>query len=1032
MQNLAKALRAFHALAFRNRLVQRSSVVIITWLFLPQLLLAQSKPLINSTLTGRIIDARTKEPLAGASVKIEGVTNQTQTDAEGRFTLVTGQSFPYNLVISSVGYQELKVTANGSPLAVELHEVSNDLNGVVVVGYGTRKRSDVTGSIASVSQAALKQPVSSFDQALKGAASGVQVTQTSGQPGGGVSIRIRGGASIQGGNEPLYVIDGFPLYNSSATAGVISGTATNPLASINPADIESVDILKDASATAIYGSRGANGVVIITTKKGKAEKNNVNFETSLGSQKVRKKIEVLGAKDFAILRNEVLYSTTPSAGKYQYLSQQQIDQLGEGTNWQNAAFRTAPLQSHQLSVSGGSAKVQYLLSGNYYKQQGIIRNSDFSRLSLRANIDAKPGDHLKTGVSLTLSRSKANVAPSGIVGSLLIMPPTATIYEPDGSYTLRNPFENIFANPIATINETINKSDANRLLGTAYAEYTIVKNLAVKVLAGADVNSQKEKYYVPSTIYEGSGTKGNAGLGANDYNSWLNENTITYNKSFGRHNLDALAGFTQQEATNEAFMAGAQNFVTDDLTYNSLGSGSTLVRPSSSTYNWVLHSYLARVNYSYNNLYYFTASVRRDGSSRFGKNNKWGNFPSLAASWRISGEEFFKPLLKHITDLKVRSSFGTTGNLEIGQYQSLSTLYSLNYIIGGNTLTGFAPNRIPNDNLGWETTVQYDGGIDIGLLGNRLLLSVDAYYKKTKDLLLNVEIPWTTGYASSLQNYGSVENKGLELGIKTKNVASKSFTWETDANISFNRNKVLTIGNGASSYISGNYIIQVGQPLGTFYGTVTNGILQKGEETAKGQFTGSAAPQAGDRLYKDVSGDGSFTTAADRTIIGNAQPDFIYGLTNTISWKGFDVSVLLQGVQGNQIINSNRQTLEMFTGQQNASTTALDRWTETNPSNTIPRAKLDPAPVFSDRFVESGSFLRIKNINLSYALPKALVTKANITAVTLFVSAQNLLTFTKYTGFDPEVTSGSNVSPGTDSGIYPVAKTFNAGLRVNF
>ncbi|GGH76101.1 TonB-linked SusC/RagA family outer membrane protein [Filimonas zeae] len=1031
MQNLAKASRAIHALAFRNRYVLRSSVI-ATLFFLPQLLQAQSKPLINSTLRGRVTDARTKEPLAGASIKIEGVTNQTQTDAEGRFTLITGQSFPYNLLISSIGYQDVKVTANGSPLTVELTEAANDLNGVVVVGYGTRKRGDVTGAIASVSQAALKQPVSSLDQALKGAATGVQVTQTSGQPGGGVSIRIRGGASIQGGNEPLYVVDGFPLYNSAASTGALSGTPTNPLASINPADIESVDILKDASATAIYGSRGANGVVIITTKKGKADRNNINFETSYGMQTVRKKIDVLGAKDFAILRNEVLYSTTPAAGKYQYLSQQQIDQLGEGTNWQNAAFRKAPLQSHQLSVSGGSAKVQYLLSGNYYKQEGIIKNTDFSRLSLRANVDARPGDHLKTGVSLAISGSKANIAPSGIIGSLLIMPPTATIYEPDGSYTLRNPFENIFANPIATLNETSNKSNINRLLGTAYAEYTIARNLAVKVLAGADVSNQKDKYYVPSAIYEGAGPKGTASLGSSNYNSWLNENTITYNKSFGKHAIDALAGFTQQEATNESFIAGAQNFVSDDLTYNNLGSGATLVRPASDTYSWVLHSYLGRVNYSYNNLYYLTASIRRDGSSRFGKNNKWGNFPSLAASWKISNEDFFKPLLKHVTDLKIRSSFGTTGNLEIGQYQSLSTLYSLNYIFGGSILTGFAPNRVPNDNLGWETTYQYDAGIDVGLFSNRLLVSLDAYYKKTNDLLLNVEIPWTTGYASSLQNFGSVENKGLELGIKTKNIVRKNFSWETDLNISFNRNKVLTIGNGASSYISGNYVIQVGQPLGTFYGTITDGILQTGEETAKGKFTGSATPKPGDRLYKDVSGDGAFTTAADRAIIGNAQPDFIYGIINNLSWKGFDLSVLLQGVYGNQIINSNRQTLEMFTGQQNASVTALDRWTETNPSTTIPRAKLDPAPIFSDRFVEDGSFLRVKNINLSYALPKTLLTKANLTAVSVFVSAQNLLTFTKYTGFDPEVTSGSNVSPGTDSGIYPVAKTFNAGLRVSF
>lgn len=1000
-------------------------------LILPIASIAQTQPLINSTLSGRVVDFKTKEPLPGAIVQIEGVTHQVQTDSKGKFDFVTGQKFPYTLIISYIGYEKLKVVASGTPILIELKELVNELNGVVVVGYGTQKRSDLTGAVSSVSQQALKQPLSSIDQALKGAAAGVQVTQTSGQPGGGVSIRIRGGASIQGGNEPLYVVDGFPLYNSASATGVLSGTPTNPLASINPGDIESVDILKDASATAIYGSRGANGVVLITTKKGKADRSAVSYEATYGTQAVLKTIDVLGAKDFAILRNEVLLDSKPAGGPYQYLSQAQIDQLGRGTDWQEEAFRRAQTQNHQLSVSGGSQKVQYLLSGNYLKQDGIIRNTDFSRLSFRANVDAKPTEKFKVSAGLTANKSDANIAPTGIVGSLLIMPPTATVYEPDGSYTLRNPFENIFANPIASINETINKSTVNRLLGTAFGEYSIIRDLNFKVLLGVDVNNQKDKYYLPSTIYEGKTSNGTASLGSLNYYSWLNENTLSYSKSIGKHNFDALIGFTQQEAANESFRAGAEQFVSDDLTYNSLQSGSTLVRPNSDAYSWVLHSYLARINYNYSNRYYFTSSIRKDGSSRFGKNNKWGSFPSVAASWRISNEDFFKPVLHAVNELKLRASFGTTGNLEIGQYQSLSTLYSLNYLVGGTVLTGFAPNRIPNENLGWETTYQYDAGLDIALFNRRLLITLDAYYKKTTDLLLNVEIPWTTGYASSLQNYGAVENRGLELGIKTKNLTG-AFHWDTDLNFSLNRNKVLTIGNGASSYISGNYLIQVGQPLGTFYGTVTDGILQTGEEAAKGKFTGSAAPRAGDRLYKDVSGDGTFTTAADRAIIGNAQPDFIFGLVNNFGWKGLDLSVFVQGSYGNQVINSNRQTLEMFTGQQNASAAALERWTPGRPGTTIPRAKLDPAPVFSDRFVEDGSFLRLKSVTLAYTLPKEITSKIKLNALSVFVTGQNLLTWTSYTGFDPEVTSGSNVSPGTDSGIYPIARTVSAGLRVTF
>ncbi|NML36769.1 TonB-dependent receptor [Chitinophaga sp. G-6-1-13] len=1015
-----------------QRMLQKN---ILAWIglsmlyLLPLLVVAQvpTTPLINSHLTGRVVDARTHEPLPGAVVNIKGTTHGVSTDAEGRFVFVTGQKFPYTLIISYIGYRKIEVTATGGHIEIPLEAIQSQLNDVVVVGYGTQKKSDLTGAIASVSGPLLKQPVSSFDQALKGAIPGVQVTQTSGQPGGGVSIRIRGGSSIQGGNEPLYVIDGFPIYNSTASPGILTGAPVNPLASINPADIESIDILKDASATAIYGSRGANGVVIVTTRKGKAERNTLNYEGSYGVQSLRKKIDLLDAHDFAILRNEALYDANPSKGPNQYLSPDQINQLGKGTDWQDAVFRTAPVQNHQLSISGGNAKTRYLLSGNYFDQQGIIKHTDFTRLGIRANVDAQPLDRLKVSASLSVNKSDANVAPSGFITSLLSMPPTATIYEPNGSYTLRNPFENIFANPVATIHEQINKSTTNRLLGTAFAEYSLLDGLSLKVLLGADVNNTTEKNYIPSTIYEGIQTKGSAARGTYNAYSWLNENTVTYTRNIAKHTFDVLAGFTQQEFKSDILRAGAQNFVTDDLTYNSLQSGATLVRPFADATAWVLHSYLARVNYNYNSRYYFTASIRADGSSRFGKGNKWGYFPSAAASWRISNEPFFKEASHVVNDLKLRASFGTTGNLEIGEYQSLATLYSLNYLFGKNMATGFAPSRLANDQLGWEKTYQYNAGLDAAFLNSRLLFTIDAYYKKTTNLLLNVEIPWTSGQTSSLQNFGSVLNKGIELSLSSRNFTG-AFTWNTDFNISFNRNEVLKIGNGAQSYISGNYIIQVGKPLGSFYGTVTDGILQTGEETTKGKYTGNAAPKAGDRLYKDINGDGVFTTANDRTIIGNAQPDFILGLGNNFSWKGFSLSVFLQGSYGNKILNSNRQSLELFTGQQNAAASALDRWTPTHPSQTMPRAKLDPAPVFSDRFIENGSFLRVKNVSVGYSLPKSIIGK--VSAINVFVSAQNLLTWTSYTGFDPEVTSGNNVSPGTDLGIYPVSRTVSAGVRV--
>ena len=1010
------------------------SYAILVVLFLYTFVFAkaqQPQPIINASLIGTVIDATTKEPIEGVTIQLEAVTHSVKTDQKGKFQFVTGQKLPFTLILTFVGYQKKRIIVNTSPAIIELVPSTEDLEEVVVVGYGTQKRRDLTGAVASLPENLLRQPVSSLDQTLKGGISGVQVTQTSGQPGGGVSIRIRGGASIQGGNEPLYVIDGFPVYNQTESTGVGSGTPVNPLASINPADIESIEVLKDAAATAIYGSRGANGVILVTTKKGKAGHVQLNYDGSIGVQRVLKNIDVLNAHDFAILRNEALYDANPSLGPYQYRKQAEIDQLGEGTNWQKEAFRTGNIQNHQLALSGGAEKVQYFLGGNYFDQQGVIANTDFKRLGFRSNINANPFDRLQVGANVSINKTNAQIAPTGIVNALLIMPPTATIYEPNGAYTLRNPFENIFANPIATLKETTNTSNGLRILGTSFAQYRILEGLQAKVLFGVDLNSRNDKFYLPSYIYEGSGSKGEASLGNLDGTSWLNENTLTYTGAIGQHNFNALLGFTQQENKNEVFRAGAQNFVTDDLLFNSLQSGSTITRPSSDTYNWVLHSYLARVNYNYANKYYASASIRRDGSSRFGADNKWGNFPSLAFSWRVANEPFFKQAFPGISDFKIRTSFGTTGNQEIGQYQSLSTLYSLNYLFGNNVVTGFASQRIPNKNLGWETTFQYDAGFDLAVLNNRLQFTIDYYYKKTKDLLLNVEIPWTSGYATSLQNFGSVSNKGVEFGLKSKNLQG-NLSWNTDLNVSFNRNKVLTIGEGATSYISGNYIIKVGEPLGTFYGTVTDGILQLGEESSKGALTGNANPKAGDRLYKDINGDGQFTTANDRTLIGHAQPDFIFGISNTFSYKGFDLSFLIQGTVGNDLLNINRQNLEMFTGQQNASIDALDRWTAGNPSQLYPRAKLDPAPIFSDQFVESGSFARLKSLQLGYSFPKEWLKNAHITNLNLYLAAQNLLTWTSYKGFDPEVTSGSNVQIGTDAGIYPAAKSVSLGVSLTF
>ncbi|TXK49355.1 TonB-dependent receptor [Pontibacter qinzhouensis] len=989
----------------------------------------------QTSITGRVT-SQEGEPLPGVTVVLKGTSFGSITDLDGNFSLSASLQANNVLVFSFVGYQPKEVPYKaGQRLQVVLTEDAKSLSEVVVVGYGTQKKSDLTGSVGTVSKELIEQqPVSSIDRALQGAAAGVQVTQTSGQPGGGVSIRIRGGGSIQGGNEPLYVIDGFPLYNNAASAGVTSGADVNPLASINPSDIESMHILKDASATAIYGSRGANGVIIITTKKGAAGTSIVSYEGSYGLQALRQKIDLLNASEFAQLRNEALQDRNPAGGPYQYLAPAEIAALGTGTDWQDAAFHQSPIQNHQISISGGNEKTRYALTGGYFGQDGIIRNTDFKRLSARINLDSKITDKFNVGLNLTGSRTDANLAPSGIVSSLLTMPPTATIYEADGNYTFRNPFENLITNPIASLFEQTNKTNTLRVLSTIYGEYTLLDGLVAKVSFGTDITTTKDESYIPRTLYEGIAVNGQAAIGQLNSYSWLNENTLTYRKESGKHSLNALLGFTQQEFSNDVFRAGSQQFVSDDLTYNSLQGGATPTVPYSDAYSWSLISYLGRLNYFFDQRYFFTASLRADGSSRFGKNNKWGYFPSVAFAWKISNENFFTNVNLPITDFKFRTSFGATGNQEIGMYQSLSTLSSVRVLLGEQITTGFRPDRIANDNLGWETTYQFDSGIDLGLFENRLLLTVDGYYKKTVDLLLNVQIPWTSGHSSSLQNFGAVENRGLEFGINTVNIDNGALTWNSSLNLAFNRNKVLKIGDGQEDFIiSGDYIIKVGEPLGSFYGSVTDGVLQPGEVAEKGNLTGKSSPKAGDRLYKDVDNNGTFSNAADRAIIGNAQPDYFFGLTNNIAWKGLDLSVFLQGSVGNQIVNKNRQSLELFTGLQNAAGSARDRWSPSNTDTDIPRASSDPSNIFSNRFVEDGSYIRLKNITLGYTLPVALTKWARVSNARLFITGQNLLTWTSYTGYDPEVTSTNNtVSQGTDQGVYPVAKTVTTGVKVTF
>lgn len=1012
-------------------------LVAILWaiLLLPFSLFSQDtvKPIINSTLTGQVIDRATKAPVPGAAVKIRGTTHGVSADDHGRFNFVTGQKFPYILIVSSVGYETVEVTVNGGHAEIPLAPAQTQLGDVVVVGYGTQKKSDLTGSIASVPAQALSSQVSSFERALQGAVAGVQVTQSSGQPGSSVSIRIRGGNSLTGGNEPLYVIDGFPVLsaNGTADAGVTNGPSINPLASLNPGDIESIDVLKDASATAIYGSRGANGVVIITTKKGKTGRNVVTYDGYYGVQEVTNAVDVLtDAGEWARLKNEARVN----AGKAPYYTEQQIAALPPGTDWQKAALRTASMQNHQLTISGGDEKTKFALSGNYFKQEGILLNTGFERYSARLNIERNISSRFKAGASFTASRTTAQVANNGIVNALLLMPPVVPIYDASGKYTYQSEFETPLGNPVATLVQETNKTNTYRLLGNAYGEYKILDNLTARVSIGADVINNKQNHFIPSSLYKGANSTANsvATVGSKVAATWLNENTLTYVKQFGsRHSLNVVAGFTQQAFRSESVTASSEGFVTDLLTYNDLGSGAIFRQPGSGSTEWGLNSFLGRINYTLDDKYLFTVTGRADGSSRFGANNKWGYFPSAAFGWIISREKFIR-LPEAVDQLKLRLSAGITGNQEIGQYQSLSTLGNSYYFFGDNTVVGFRPNRIANPDLSWETTTQYDAGIDLSLFQQRINLAIDLYYKKTTNLLLDVPIPFTSGQSNALQNFGSASNKGLEISLNTENLRG-DFNWSTGMVFSMNRNEILSLGGGADYIISGPSIAQVGEPLGSFYGFRANGIIQTGEDASKLPVY-LTKNKPGDQLYHDLNGDGVITETGDRTVIGNIQPKFIGGVTNNFSYKGIELSVFFQGSYGNKVFNQNKRQLEILSGQQNAAISSLDRWRPGHPSNVIPRAYEDPAAVDSDRFVEDGSYLRLKALTLGYTLPAALAAGAKVSTVRIYFTAQNVFTWTRYTGYDPEVSRNeqNTLTQGIDNSVYPYSRSFTGGISVTF
>ncbi|RPD45046.1 TonB-dependent receptor [Hymenobacter sediminis] len=1026
---------------------------------------AKEKPstnsIVNSPVSGRIVDAK-GEGMPGVTVLLEGTTLGSATNAEGVFTIANVPAGSYTLVVSSIGFVTSRVpvtVVDGQPTQVNTLTLSEDtqaLNEVVVVGYGTQSRQELTTSVASVSSKELtRQPVAGFDQALQGKAPGVQVTAPSGAPGAGINIQIRGNATVNLNSSPLYVIDGVPILPTYEQEITVGNQRPNPLNALNPADIESIDVLKDGAAAAIYGVRASNGVVVITTKRGQKGKPQVGLSVYYGQQRLRKKIDLLNSRQFAEYFNEAQVN----AGRPVVFPD--VNNLPYDTDWQDEVYRTAAIQNYQLNVSGATDKTRYYLAGGYFKQDGISLNSGFDRYNFKVNLDQQLGNRFRAGTNLNLSRTNTNGSVrselgsgnSGTVLGALAQIPTIAVRESDGSYGV-NPFVPI-DNPIGNLLETSNKAIIYQMIGNVYGELDILKNLSFRTSLGLDFRTQNETFF-QSRNYPGTRAGltdptivlGRARTANNQQAIWLWENTLTYNATLGeKHNLTLLGGYSVQESDRVTSSASTRNFSSNLIPYLTGGSEIDGL-PSSYQDQWGLMSYFGRAIYNYDERYLATISMRADGSSRFGDKNKFGYFPAISLGWRVSREAFF-PESKAVSELKLRGSFGTNGNQEFYTYQRFPR-YALgsNYDNGSSVGGGIRPLNIGNADVKWETTYQYNIGADLGLVANRMTLTLDAYRKRSEDLLLNITVPFSTGSAERdvIQNVGDIENKGFELGLNTINVESQNngFSWNTNLNFSMNRNKVIDLGSQPGldgqlvprQFLEPSYTItRAGAPLGSFYGFQVQGIFQT-EDDVKKAARQESATAPGDIQFRDINNDGVINDN-DRTIIGNANPKAIAGVTNNFGYKGLELSVFFQGSFGNDIYNENRRTLEAMSAGSNQTTRVLDRWTPTNTNTSVPRAIFgDPNrnTRVSDRFIEDGSYVRLKNVTLAYTLPATITQRAAISSMRLYVTGQNLITWTDYSGYDPEVSADpfSTTGFGRDLGVYPQSRTYTVGINATF
>lgn len=964
---------------------------------------------VQQLVKGKVVDMDGK-PLSGVTIRNMDNGHQTETNSKGEFSI--DATATQQLSFSSIGYETRRSTVSENTfLTVQLKTANNQLEQIVVVGFGTQKKKDITGAIATMSTKDIEdRPITQLASAMEGKMAGVEIVKSSGQPQAGFSIRVRGTSTITAGSNPLYILDGVPTENISE---------------LNPSDIQSISVLKDAASAAVYGSSGANGVVLITTKRGNNGKTQINFETYQGFSTIWKRPKVLNAAQYKDLMTEV--------GQVADWSKYTAD-----TNWPDQLFRTGHSQKYQGSVRGGDEKTGFYISGSYQKDNGTVITNTVNKVNFKVNLDHQINKIFKVGTSLSYNRWYDVDIPensrNGVIMNAYLGSPVIGIYGDKGAFTV-DPFYTDLDNPVALATGNEHYYVNNRFTGNIYAEANILPELKFRTLFGYEkYNNQYRSFVDPIRTTEGRKYKGRAQLDQQDNQYWMSENTLNYDKTFHeKHHFTGLLGYITTKTQTTGSSISTQNFANPAI--HTVNGGSMITEmPNAKDAAITTVSGIAKIGYDYNDTYLFTANLRADASSVFGPNNRWGYFPSFSAGWRVSNEGFFESWKNTVNDLKIRASWGKVGNSQIPAFAYLGLIdVTGSYVIGDQVVPGYTPITLDNPNLKWETTNQTDIGIDASFLNARLTIAADYYAKKTIGLLLNSRVPYSSGYANVLKNLGDLQNKGFEFELSSRNFV-QDFKWSTTLTFGLNRNKVLNIDGG--TYYDGDIngrgnstIAKEGLALGSFWGYIAKGVN----------------PETGDMIYQMADPDAGLQTS-DMAVIGNATPKFSYGMTNDFSYKNFNFSFFLQGVQGNDILNATRIYTEGMWEPRNQSATVLNRWSPTNKNSTMPRPDLNNTEdnyntQISSRFVEKGSYLRLKSLILGYTIPKQILEKWKINKLRFYVTGENLLTFTKYSGLDPEVsmyggtnqaTVSSNMSPGIDFGTSPQARTFVVGLNLTF